>query len=78
MSVLRELEQRIEIYAPMQSYAQIVNDVLRVNDCPHDAVLYAELIATYANFYMRVAESKAYKQEMAESAVNGGEDEEDS
>ena len=73
MTLLRELEEMINIYAPMRPLKEIVAEVAQVRDLPNDPIFYAEINAAIANHYIRVSEAKQQAEDIRK--IEGDQDE---
>lgn len=66
MSAIREVEEKINVYAGTQPLSIIMAECLRVNDYPIDPILYADIITAFSSFYARVSDAKQYEKEKRE------------
>ena len=67
MSIITEIEDKINQYSPLVPFAQLVNESLRPQDYPMDAMLYQDIMTSFVNHYNRVAERKEYEADKAQA-----------
>ena len=71
MSLIREVEDKINQYSEVMPFSVIVSETLRTQDMPIDASLYQDIMTSFVNHYNRVADRKemeASKEEEEEGA----------
>ena len=75
MTLLRELEEMINHYAPHRTLKDIISEVITERDLPNDPVFYLEIQNAIGNHYIRRVEAKQNAEEM--ERLEGGLDEAD-
>ena len=67
MSLIREIEDKINQYAPIMPFSVIIAESLRTVDHPTDAMLYQDIMTSFVNHYNRVSERKEYEADKAKA-----------